>query len=152
MDKTAGDAACITVRPMEPDDIGDVLEIDRKTTGERRALTYRDQVNSYLGGELSLSYVAERDGRIVGFLLGRIRDLQQGVYEGAWMEIIGVHPECKRQGIGRLLLAAFSDGCRERGAKEVHAVVDSRDNDIRPFIKAVGFLPGQQIHYIQRLI
>ncbi|MBI4321519.1 MAG: GNAT family N-acetyltransferase [Chloroflexi bacterium] len=151
MEKTVGHATDITVRPMEEDDISGVLEIDRKTTGGSRALTYQDQVNIYLGGELSLSYVAERDGRIVGFVLGRIRNLRYGIYEGAWFEMIGVDPEYKRQGIGRQLLTAFLAGCRERKVKQVHLVVSSQDREIKPFIEAIGFTPGEQIHYVKRL-
>lgn len=114
MERTVQVTSGVRVRPMEVEDIDGVLDIDRRTTGLNRATTYRDQIDSYLGGDLALSYVAELDGRVVGFVLGRIRDLRHGIYEGAWIEMIGVAPDCKRQGIGRVLLDGFFGGCRER--------------------------------------
>lgn len=136
----------INVRPMDPEDLSSVIEIDRETTGLQRALTYRDQINTYLGGELSLSYVAESGNEIVGFMLGRVRDLRHGIYEGAWIEVVGVRNAYKRRGIGQKLLTAFEEGCRKRGVKTIHIVVDAADPEIKPFVESVGFREGPQVH------
>ncbi len=141
----------ITIRPMEVEDISDVMEIDRKTTGLQRAVTYRDQVNVYLGGELSLSYVAEVDDKVVGFMMGRIRNLRHGIYEGAWLEMVGVDPAYKRRGVGKRLLEAFQEGCQRKSAKVIHIVVDSADPEIKPFVESFGFRAGPQIHMQKRL-
>ena len=40
--------AKVKIRPMEPEDIGGILEVDRKINGVERALTYRDLVREAL--------------------------------------------------------------------------------------------------------
>ena len=61
----------ITIRPMEPEDIDTILEIDRKISGQQRAITYADLITGDLGGELDLSFVAEVSGKVGGFILAR---------------------------------------------------------------------------------
>lgn len=138
-------ATRVSVRAMEPDDIGDVMEIDR-LSGGRRAITYQDQINFYLGGELGLSYVAESDGRVVGFLMGRILERRYAPYVGAWVEILGVLPDMKRQGIGQVLLQAFLEGCRQNGVQDIHAVASIRDTEVKPFLERFGFKEGELVH------
>jgi hypothetical protein len=49
----------VNIRHMEPEDIAGILAIDREISGQQRALTYRDLVRDYLGGEFDFSFVAE---------------------------------------------------------------------------------------------
>ncbi len=144
------EALNLTVRAMEPDDIPDVMEIDRMSGG-RRAITYQDQIDFFLGGELGLSYVAEQDGKVVGFLMGRILERRYAPYVGAWVEILGVTPEVKRHGVGHRLLEAFLDGCRQKGIQEVHAVASVRDNEVKPFLERYGFGQGELVHLHKKL-
>ncbi len=143
-------AQVLTLRAMEPEDISDVMEIDR-LSGGRRAITYQDQITFYLGGELGLSYVAEMDGRVVGFLMGRILERRYTPYVGAWVEILGVIPELKHQGIGKRLLEAFLEGCREKGVQDVHAAASIRDTEVKPFLEKSGFKEGELVHLHKRL-
>lgn len=140
----------LTVRTMEPDDIPHIMEIDRMAAG-RRAITYQDQIDFYLGGELGLSYVAEMDGRVVGFIMGRLLERRYTPFVGAWVEILGVEPDLKRQGIGRRLLEAFLEGCRKKGIQDVHAVASIRDTEVKPFLEGFGFNEGELVHLHKRL-
>lgn len=140
----------LTVRAMEPDDIAHVMEIDRMSGG-RRAITYQGQIDFFLGGELGLSYVAEVDGRVVGFLMGRILERRYAPFVGAWVEILGIEPDLKRRGIGRGLLETFLEGCRKRGIQEVHAVASVRDAEVKPFLEAYGFQQGELVHLHKKL-
>src|SRR3989304_4655881 len=140
----------LTVRAMEPDDISHVMEIDR-LSGGRGAITYQGQIDFFLGGELGLSYVAEMDGQVVGFLMGRILERRYAPYVGAWVEILGVAPELQRRGIGHRLLEAFLEGCRGKGIQEVHAVASIRDTVVKPFLETYGFKQGELVHLHKKL-
>ena len=59
----------VTIRKMEPEDIDAILAIDGKIGGVQRAITYRDLVRDYLGGQMDVSFVAEADNKVVGFVL-----------------------------------------------------------------------------------
>ncbi|MBM4352092.1 MAG: hypothetical protein FJ106_19645, partial [Deltaproteobacteria bacterium] len=58
----------VRIRPMEPEDINGILDVDRKISGAQRAITYRDLVREALGGEVDVSFVAEIDNQFVGFV------------------------------------------------------------------------------------
>lgn len=143
-------ATNLTVRAMEPDDISHVMEIDRMSGG-RKAITYQGQIDFFLGGELGLSYVAEQDSKVVGFLMGRILERRYAPYMGAWVEIMGVVPDLKRMGIGHRLLEAFLEGCRQHGIQEVHAVASKRDTEVKPFLECYGFSQGELVHLHKQL-
>jgi predicted N-acetyltransferase YhbS len=59
----------VKIRPMEPEDISGILEVDRKTSGKAKALTYRDLAREALGGQIDMSFVAEVDNQFVGFVM-----------------------------------------------------------------------------------
>lgn len=147
---TSAKAPAVTVRAMEPEDISDVMEIDRMSGG-RRAITYQNQITFFLGGELGLSYVAELEGEVVGFLMGRILERRYTPYVGAWVEILGIRPNLKRRGIGQLLLQAFTEGCKEKGVQDIHAAASIRDHEVKPFLEASGFREGEIVHLHKRL-
>jgi hypothetical protein len=74
----------VTIRHMTEDDISDVLSIDRALVGNRRVLTYADPVESYCGGNLAASWVAEIDDTLVRFPLCRVVEPGLGTIGGAW--------------------------------------------------------------------
>jgi predicted N-acetyltransferase YhbS len=73
----------VSIRPMEPEDINGILEVDRKISGVQRALTYRDLVREALGGEMDVSFVAEVDDQFVGFVLAYLTYVREQVSEAA---------------------------------------------------------------------
>jgi ribosomal protein S18 acetylase RimI-like enzyme len=50
------------------------------------------------------SFIAEKDGKIVGFLIGF---LSQTYPEEAYIHFVGVHPDYRKHGIGRQLYNDF---------------------------------------------
>lgn len=139
----------VSIRDMREEDIGSVLDIDRRITGSRRAITYAAVPSSYVGGELEASMVAEASGRIVGFLLGRITDSPRGLADSAWVQLIGVDPSYQRQGVGTRLVQAFMARCREKGARSVHIMVSWHDWWMLSFLRSVGFARGEMAEFIK---
>ena len=65
-----------------------------------------------------LARVVETDGIIVGFLLGFITP---GTPIG-YVHLVGIHPDYRRRGVGRLLYAAFEEDCRRQGCGRLKAI------------------------------
>ena len=130
----------INIREMTDEDIDVVLALDKKIVGEDRAITYRDPLTFYLGAELSVSFAAEIEGKVIGFALGRLRDPYMG-----WIQTVAVDPEYRHQGIGAQLVQALIDRCRSRGARTVHTVVSWRDWWMLSFLNSLGFSRGEMV-------
>ncbi len=137
----------IRVRSMVDEDITAVLEIDRMISGKERAITYRDLVDSYIGGDLGLSCVAESDDMVVGFIMGRVSYSESPVVESGRIQIIGVNPQYWHQGIGSLLVQGFTNQCLDKGIGLVHMAINSRDDTLQAFLKHIGFAQRELIDF-----
>lgn len=65
------------------------------------------------------SFIAEKDERIVGFLIGF---LSQTYPEEAYIHFVGVHPDYRKNGIGRQLYNQFFDIVKKNGRNIVRCV------------------------------
>lgn len=141
----------LRIRPMEAEDIEQVLEIDRKISGLRRAITYTDLITGDLGGVLDLSFVAELSGKVVGFILARHVFVGDPVVEVGLIQILGVDPDYQRQGIASELIDALVERCRAKGLKTVRVMISDRDSQLQSFFSDEGFRRGQLIDYTKNL-
>ncbi len=134
--------ADVTIRPMSGEDLEGVLAIERKVSGPNRAITYAPVPDSCIGGEVDSSLIAESNGQVVGFILGRIARSPVQLLDVAWVELIGVLPEYARQGIGRKLVEAWKEHCRQKDIKKVHVMLNWRDWQMLSFFESTGFTRG----------
>jgi ribosomal protein S18 acetylase RimI-like enzyme len=137
------------IRQITEDDIEGVLAIDRGITGNDRALTYASAPNSYVGGELGVSMVAEAEGKVVGFLLGQITDSPFGRSDTAMLLLMGVDPGFRRRSIGSRLVQAFEERCRQKSVHSVHVMVSWQDWWMLSFIKSLGFTLGEIAEFMK---
>ena len=100
-------------------------------TPELKAMIQRDwETNA--GDHITLgddccSIVAVADGRPIGLISAKKRPLADPVaaMSEAWMSIIEVHDDYRRQGIGEALVASVIDWARENGIEQVGAWSES---------------------------
>ncbi len=129
----------VKIRPMEPEDISGILEVDQKISGVQRALTYRDLVREALGGQIDMSFVAEVDNQFVEFVMAYLTYVREQVSEACVIQIFGVDPQYQRQGIASKLIQALLDKCRSQKIKLVRVMIDERDSELQGFFKRLGF-------------
>jgi predicted N-acetyltransferase YhbS len=137
----------VKIRPMEPEDISDILDVDRKISGVQRALTYRDLVREALGGQIDMSFVAEIDNQFVGFVMAYLTYVREQVSEACVIQIFGVDPAYQKQGVASKLIQALLDKCRSKKIKLIRVMIDERDNELQGFLKRLGFDRGRYIDY-----
>jgi predicted GNAT superfamily acetyltransferase len=87
------------------------------------------------------SFVAERDGSIVGFVTGF---RSQSFPEIAYIHYVGIDPSVRGGGLGRALYECFFDAARRLGCAEVQCVTSPINKQSIAFHRAMGFepLPG----------
>jgi len=88
--------------------------------------------------------VAELDGSIVGFLFGFGVDRPEPT---GYVHMVGIHPDHRRAGIGKILYAAFTERCRERGAVRMKTIAVSGDEVAIAFHRALGFDVTEEADY-----
>jgi len=141
----------IRVRPMEPEDIESVLAIDSKITGVRRAATYTDLIIGDLGKIPDLSFVAEVNGEVQGFLLARRAYFGEPFTEVGLIQILGVDPDYWRQGIATRLINALVETCQSKKLNAVRIMVDEKDDQLQNLFQRLGFRRGKLIDYTKTL-
>ncbi|MDE3076930.1 MAG: GNAT family N-acetyltransferase [Chloroflexota bacterium] len=140
----------LLLRPIKETDIRSIVSIDARTSGERKPLYWRSKLSRYLG-ELGdgadaegrfLGRVAEVDGKVVGFMIGEIRQWEFGQPACGWITAMGVDPNHRRLGIGRRLLAELLDYYRQENLPDVRTIVEWVDGDLLQFFHSMGFVRG----------
>jgi len=152
----------VKVRKMTDADLPRVNEIDHLLYGEERVPTWPFSFEAYWGiHRPKLSFVAEVDGIIVGFLVGNIvqEEHSQSIFRLSrrsgpqpqhqrvgWMDMIGIHPSYQRRSVGRLLIEAFVEQC-ERSNAQVRGVVKEGDERLGKFMESLGFSRQETVIY-----
>ena len=105
-------------RPLEKRDYDLIVQvIDRWWGGPTSALAH--PIFFYELGDMAR--IVEDDGVMVGFLLGFIAKSKQGGDVG-YVHLVGIHPDHRRRGVGRLLYETFEDDCRKAGVARMKAI------------------------------
>jgi len=131
------------IRALDELDIGAIVKIDERITGIYRPEVWERRVGYYLRRDPDSSQVAELDGRVVGFMLGDVREGEFGIEEpSGWIERFGIDPDYRGRDLGRQLYGAITRHFEERGATMVRTLVDERDGSVAGFLTALGLAPS----------
>lgn len=119
-------------RPLTKTDYDHIVSvIDRWWGGPSSALAH--PIFFYELGRLAR--VVEAEGVLVGFLFGFIcPDKPVG-----YVHLVGIHPDYRRRGVGRLLYAAFEEDCRREKCRELKAITTLGNEGSVRFHQAQGW-------------
>jgi GNAT superfamily N-acetyltransferase len=89
----------------------------------------------------SSSFVVEQDGAMQGFLIGFRSQTNPAQ---AYIHAVGIHPEARGQGLGRVLYEHFFAVVRDLGCDEVLSITSPVNKGSIAFHRKMGFeiLPG----------
>ena len=143
----------VRIRALEDFDLGDIVALDEKISGEYRPEIWETRLGYYMRRDPEGSVVAESAGRVVGFMLGEVRSGEFGLEEPTgWIEVMGVDPDSRGQAIGRQLANRLLDHFREQGAKSVRTLVDEETMEgIAQFFTALEFTAASLRSYVKEL-
>ncbi|TCP29384.1 ribosomal protein S18 acetylase RimI-like enzyme [Scopulibacillus darangshiensis] len=82
------------------------------------------------------SFIAEQDGKIIGFLIGF---LSQTYQQEAYIHFAGVHPEYRKQDIGKRLYNTFFNVVQEHGRHIVRCVTSPVNKTSIAYHTEMGF-------------
>jgi GNAT superfamily N-acetyltransferase len=129
------------------DDLDGVIALMTKITKGEIRITYRDLVANYPGGPFDLSFVAEVDGRMVGFILARLEFVYIPFVEVCLIDAVGVDPEHQGRRIGSALVQKLIERCHLEDVDTIRALVADGDEPLRRFIEYLGFRRSNIVNY-----
>ena len=140
-----------TIRPMEVRDFADVYELGRrsyKLTDKPYNYWSIREVADHLERNASLCFVAEADGRVVGFILGD--EAFEIIEETTHLEWIAVDDQYRRQGIARRLLEMAVAASERMGKRAVVADIAADNPYSRGLAEKLGFTEGLSVTYFTK--
>ncbi len=129
----------VIIRPMEAGDIGAIFDIDRVLTGENRAVALTDLVSEDPGGPLDLSFVADVNGQVMGFLLARHAYIGEPVVDAGLIQGVGIHPLYQKRGLAGQLVQALVKKARSRKIKTLRVMLRGYDSIFEGFFSKMDF-------------
>jgi len=144
----------ITIRFMQSDDFDAVVRIDQKVLKSARPEYYEMKFDKLFNSNdyLPTSLVAEKDGTVVGFVMGELYMGEYGIFrEEATLDTIGVDPDYQKQGIGERLINEFVDHLRKLGVQKIYTLVNWNDSQLIQFFSSNQFSPSKTIN-LERIL
>jgi ribosomal protein S18 acetylase RimI-like enzyme len=143
----------ISVRNLEKRDLSAIVSLEERQTGIARPTYWekRIEISEAIRPHWA-SLVAEIDNRVVGFVLGRAGEFEFGLPGTiAWIEIIGVDPAYRGQGIAQQLVGQFAESAEDHGIKTIFTLISNSQDDMQQFFSRLGFVHGKMLHYQKEL-
>lgn len=135
------------MRAVQRADLDQVIAIDAGVTGLEKRKYWASVYRRYGSGERSEQQflVAIDQGRVVGFIIGEVRDWEFGSPPCGWVFAIDVLPQARLGGIGTRLLETISAAFRRAGVRKLRTML-ARDNPlILSFFRSQGMMAGPLI-------
>jgi len=127
------------IRRLLKEDAEEVDRIYAAITRQPVSAGFKRVVADHAGREDSACFVAEINGRVVGFMISYILTAGFGMTQSAWIPTLGVSPDHMGQGIGAALAEEIFAFYRSRGIENVYTSVRWDSTDMLSFFKTLGF-------------
>ena len=129
----------LLIRRLEARDADDISRIQEAITKQPVAIDYRTVVEAEARKEDRVSFVAELDGKVVGYMVTYIMYGGFGLEKSAWVGLFGVDPRYMGRGIGKMLAREVFDVFRKIDVRNVFTSVKWDSTDLLSFFKTLGF-------------
>jgi [ribosomal protein S18]-alanine N-acetyltransferase len=121
------------IRDYRPQDLSTLLEIDKICFHPDIAFS-RSELLFYVRHPRSISRIAEQQGHIIGFAVGRVEEGSLG-----HILTLDVVPEARRSGTGTLLMTTLHDEFRRRQVTLSLLEVNAEDEGARRFYEKLEY-------------
>jgi len=129
----------LIIRKLKKEDAEAICEIYHAITRTTNIDDFRNILAKQDQKHEDASFVAEINGRLVGYLLSYTLIGGFGIAKSAWVANLGVNPKYMGQKIGEKLAEATFQHYREKGIKDVYTSVRWDSVDLLSFFKTLGF-------------
>ncbi len=129
----------IKIRKLAIEDAEQISNIYSEITQKSAQIDFKRIIAQDARRGEDACFVAELNGKIVGFMISYILNLGFGIEKSAWIATLGVNPEFMGQGIGERLSKEILQYYKKEGIKTVYTSVRWDSTDLLSFFKTLGF-------------
>ena len=129
----------IKTRRIKAEDVPQIVAIQESVIQKKVSRRWVQMVENHLKKEQATGFIASKDTRVVGFIIGEIKGEGFGLEQSGWIEVVGVHPSQMGIGIGRILAEKLFKSFKKKGIRDIYTTVRWDAGDMLSFFKAIGF-------------
>ena len=129
----------ILIRRLTVNDVDDISRIYAAITQKPVDMDLKRIVQEQAPRDENACYVAELEGKVVGYMVSYILSGGFGLKKSAWIAQLGVDPKYMGQGIGDRLAREIFKFYKETGIENVYTSVRWDSTDLLSFFKTLGF-------------
>ncbi len=129
----------LLIRKLKAEDAADISEIHAAITQTTVNPDFKRIIEDQARKDEGVNFVAELEGRVVGYMVCYILSGGFGIEKSAWIAMLGVNPDYMGQGIGAGLANEIFNVAKEAGITTVFTSVEWDSPDLLSFFKTLGF-------------
>ena len=129
----------VKIRRLRKEDADEVCRIYAAITMNAVEPDFKRIVEEHAQSEDEACFVAERENRVVGFMISYILTGGFGMAKSAWIATLGVDPNFMGQEIGANLATEIFKYYKSKGIENVYTSVRWDSTDLLSFFKTLGF-------------
>ena len=130
----------IVIRKLKEEDAEDISEIYSLITQTTANPDFKRVVQEHVRHEgHEAHFVAELEGKVVGFMISYILPLGFGAEKSAYIATMGVHPKFMGMGVGAGMTEEIFKFYKSKGITHVYTSVRWDSTDLLSFCKTMGF-------------
>jgi ribosomal protein S18 acetylase RimI-like enzyme len=121
------------------DDADAITRIHAAITRSPVKIDYRRVIKEQRENALEASYVAEHQGRVIGYMISYVLFGGFGIESSAWIAMFGIDPKFMGEGVGKRLASEIFRFYRKKGIKHIYTSVRWDSSDLLSFFRTMGF-------------
>ena len=129
----------VQIRKLQKNDADEISRIYADITMNPVDPDFKRVVEEHAQREDQACFVAEQDGKVVGFMISYILTAGFGMPKSAWIATLGVDPTCMGRSIGASLAKEIMKYYQAQGVENVYTSVRWDSTDLLSFFKTLGF-------------
>ncbi len=129
----------VQIRKLHKEDAPEISRIYAAITRKAVDSDFKRVVEEHALRDDGACFVAEHEGKVVGFMISYILTAGFGMTKSAWIATLGVDLNCMGMGIGADLAEEIFKYYKTQGIDKVYTSVRWDSTDLLSFFKTLGF-------------